>query len=57
MKWFGLALIISFVPIWRRAGIDKPLNTWQYFGAALKEPMKHIPVEEAIERAKQSYHR
>jgi len=57
VKWFGLALIISFVPIWRRAGIDKPLNTWQYFGAALKEPMKHIPVEEAIERAKQSYHR
>jgi len=44
----------SFAPIWRRAGIDQPLNVWQYIGAALQQPMDHITVEEALERAKAS---
>ena len=49
-----LLFIFSLVPIWRRAGVDKPLNTWQYLGQALKEPMPHISVEEALDRAEEA---
>jgi hypothetical protein len=50
-----LLLIGTFIPIWRRAGIDQPLNLWQYIAASISEPMKHIPAEEAIQRAKEAY--
>lgn len=43
------------MPVWRRAGISEPLNTWQYLAASIREPMKHIPAEEAIAKAKEHY--
>lgn len=49
-----LLFIFSLMPAWKRAGIDRPLNMWQYMGAALHTPMKHITVEEALERAEAS---
>lgn len=49
-----LLFIGSLLPIWRRAGVDRPLNAWQYVNISMSEPMKHIPVEEAIARAKQA---
>lgn len=49
-----LLFLGSLLPIWRRTGVDRPLNAWQYVGQELKHPKKHIPVEEAIERAKQA---
>jgi hypothetical protein len=52
--WLWL-FIGSLLPIWRRAGDDRPLNTWQYIGTSIREPMKHIPTEEAIEQAKDYY--
>lgn len=49
-----LLFIGSLLPIWRRAGVDRPLNSWQYVATALRQPMKHISREEAIERARQA---
>lgn len=49
-----LLFIASLIPVWRRAGVDKPLNTWEYIGTALKHPMEHISVEEAIARARKA---
>ena len=53
MIWW-LLLAGSFLKVWRRAGIDEPLDTWEYIRAAMSQPMKHLSVEEAIERARQS---
>jgi len=50
----GWLFVLSLLPIWRRAGVDRPLNAWQLVNTAASEPMKHIPVEEAIDRAKQA---
>ena len=47
-------LIASLLPIWRRAGVDRPLNSWQYISEALSRPMKHIPIEEALKRAEEA---
>lgn len=49
-----LLFIGSLLPIWRRAGVDRPLNSWGYIGAALQSPMKHISVEEAVARAREA---
>jgi len=48
------AFIFSLLPIWRRAGVREPLNAWQVINKGLTEPMKHIPVEEAIARARRA---
>lgn len=44
-------LILSVLPIWRRAGIEKPLNFWEILSAG---PMEHISVEEALGRARKA---
>ena len=53
-KILPLALILSLAPIWRRAGVEGGLNAWQYLAISIREPMKHISVEAAIERARQA---
>jgi len=52
--WFWLFLG-SLLPIWRRAPSQEGLNTWQYLQASLSEPMKHIPTETAILRAREAW--
>lgn len=47
-------LIGSLVPIWRRAGVDRPLNAWELLATAAKQPVEHIHVEEAIARAREA---
>lgn len=49
-----LLFIASLLPVWRIAGQDKPFNAWQYISQELQHPKKHIPVEEAIERAREA---
>jgi len=49
-----ILLIGSLLPVWRRAGVDRPLNAWELVAMAAKHPMKHIPVDEAIENARQA---
>ncbi len=49
-----ILLIGSLLPIWKRAGVERPLNAWELLAAAARQPMKHIPVEEAIARARQA---
>ena len=49
-----IILIGSLLPVWRRAGVNQPLNAWQYVATSIREPMKHLSVEEAIERARQT---
>lgn len=49
-----LLFLGSLIPFWRRAGVDKPLNTWEVLAAGMKSPMKHISVEEAIGKARQA---
>ena len=53
-KILPLALGLSFAPIWRRAGVEGGLSAWQYMAISIREPMKHINVETAIERARQA---
>ena len=49
-----LLLIGSFLPVWRRAGVDRPLSTWENMDMGFTPPEQHIPVEEAIGRARQA---
>ncbi len=49
-----ILLIGSLLPIWRRAGVERPLNAWELVATAAKQPMKHIHVEEAIARAREA---
>ncbi len=48
-----ILLIGSLLPIWRRAGVERPLNAWELVTMAMKQPMKHISTEEAIARARE----
>ena len=47
-------LVISLLPIWRYPPVDDSLNFWQML-VATRKPRKHIPAEEAIEKARLAY--
>ncbi len=49
-----LLFLASIMPIWREADIDKPLNIWQFIHANATRQKKHLPVEEALNRAEQA---
>ena len=58
----GVAIIgllgLSLLPIWRCAGGQPSMNFWQYANIAFLRPPEsypHIPIETAIERARQAY--
>ena len=64
MPWLITAIILSFLPIWR-SGVHsrkEGVNFWQYMNDTDQEgyePFRHphIPFEEAVERAKETYQR
>lgn len=50
--------VLTLLPIWRCAGGQRGMNFWQYANVAfLRSPgsYPHIPIEEAIERARSAY--
>ena len=51
--WAIVLLLFSLLPIWRYPPEEQPFNLWQLFAARTKE-RKHIPVSEAIERAREA---
>lgn len=53
MKWFLLAVGMTFLPVWKDDMTDRGLNLWEYIHMA--EARKHIPAEEAIINYRRNY--
>ena len=52
MNWTML-FVFSLLPIWRSPPREGALNLWD-LAAGIKEKRPHIPVEEAIRRAREA---
>ena len=59
MKWWGwlilLAVLGSVLPIWRVGGSKEGYTVWEVLGKTAEH--KHLPVEEALRRAREAYWR
>jgi len=56
MKWLVILGILGLAPIWRDPGWQGGVSFYEMlYNYATKPQKHHIPVEEAIEKARQAY--
>lgn len=54
MKWIAVALVLSFMPIWRIDATHSGYNLWTLFEEYNKD-REHIPYDQAVAECQRAY--